>query len=101
MTKNYDKYRVIGSSDVYSRKHIDRQNDRLERLYHAHKGRIRELEDLIATLAAGLREARSVAHNNSDRINLIVSLRAEQAPERIYRKMVEDEQSSSPTDAAL
>ncbi len=37
--------KVIGSSDVYSRKVIDRQQDRLERLILSYKGRIRVLED--------------------------------------------------------
>ncbi len=62
-------------TDGVTKRQLDRQIDRLERLYQAHKGRIRELEVLVGSLAASLREARAVAHNNSDRINLIVHAR--------------------------
>ncbi len=50
MTK-YER-RVIGSTDVYSRKHIDRQFDRLDRLRSRDKERIRELEQQVAALIA-------------------------------------------------
>ncbi len=39
--------RVIGSTDVYSRKHIDRQFDRLEKLRLLDKQRLRDLEALV------------------------------------------------------
>lgn len=45
MTKrNYGRKAPIGSTDVYSRKHIDKQFDRLERLRSYDKERIRALE---------------------------------------------------------
>ncbi len=68
--------RVIGSTDVYSRKHIDRNIDRLERLYFAHKSRIRELEIQISELVSdlhrlrlglvGITEAQAQAATDSD-----------------------------------
>ncbi len=52
MTKH--PYRVVGSTDVYSKKHIDRGLDRLDRLhdkstarYRVLKGRVERLEALI------------------------------------------------------
>ncbi len=39
--------RVIGSTDVYSRKHIDRQLDRLDRLHDLHSQKIRDLRILV------------------------------------------------------
>lgn len=44
MTKRPYNRTPIGSTDVYSRKHIDKQFDRLERLRSYDKERIRELE---------------------------------------------------------
>ncbi len=41
---------VLGSSDVYSRKHIDRQLDRLDRLRVHDKQRIRLLEEQVGSL---------------------------------------------------
>ncbi len=38
---------MIGSTDVYSRKHIDRALDRLDRLRVHDKQRIRDLEALV------------------------------------------------------
>ncbi len=50
--------RVVGSTDVYSRKHIDKQHDRLDRrVNHAGdkardlKARVRRLESIIQKLA--------------------------------------------------
>ncbi len=62
-------------TDGITKRQLDREIDRLDRLYQAHKGRLRDMEDLVNTLAAGLREARYLANNNSERIDLIVSLR--------------------------
>ncbi len=42
--------RVIGSTDVYPRKHIDRQVDRLERLHGYNKTKIADLKARIAAL---------------------------------------------------
>lgn len=44
------KQRVIGSTDVYSRRHIDRNFDRLERLYQHEKERRKALEDRVVKL---------------------------------------------------
>ncbi len=44
--------RVIGSTDVYSRKHIDRQHDRLDRLRVHDKERIRAIEARLRALEA-------------------------------------------------
>ncbi len=48
MTK-YER-RVIGSTDVYSRKHIDRALDRLDRLRVHDKQRIKQLEIALGDL---------------------------------------------------
>ncbi len=40
--RNYTKG-VIGSTDVYGRKHIDRQLDRLDRLHDLHSKKISDL----------------------------------------------------------
>lgn len=42
--------RVIGSTDVYSRKYIDRQFDRLDRLHSANKDKITALKTQLASL---------------------------------------------------
>ncbi len=42
--------RVIGSTDVYSRKHIDKQFDRLERLRGYDKESIRDLRKRVQEL---------------------------------------------------
>ncbi len=42
--------KVIGSTDVYSRKHIDREFDRLERLRVHDKQSLRELRADVASL---------------------------------------------------
>ncbi len=68
--------RVIGSTDVYSRKHIDRQIDRLERLYHAHKDRLRDLEHELAELRSIQQRVVIAVQSAHDRINLIASIRA-------------------------
>ncbi len=51
MTREYVK-RVIGSTDVYSRKYLDRQLDRLDRLRVHDKERIKQLEKYIFELQA-------------------------------------------------
>ncbi len=43
-TKQGPRRAPIGSTDVYSRKHIDRQLDRLDRLRVHDKDRIKQLE---------------------------------------------------------
>ncbi len=47
-----DSYRVIGSTDVYSRKHIDRQLDRLDRLHDLHTKKLHELRVALRHLEA-------------------------------------------------
>ncbi len=42
--------RVIGSTDVYSKKHIDRALDRLDRLHDLHSEKIRDLRRALARL---------------------------------------------------
>ncbi len=42
--------RVIGSTDVYSRKHIDRQNDRLDRRVDHHGDRLKDLIQRVGVL---------------------------------------------------
>ncbi len=44
--------RVIGSTDVYSRRHIDRELDRLDRLRVHDKAKIKELQRQLADLLA-------------------------------------------------
>ncbi len=53
MAKNYT--RVIGSTDVYSRKIIDRNIDRLERLYSMEKDHRQKLAVVVDGLAARVR----------------------------------------------
>ncbi len=67
---------MIGSTDVYSRKHIDREHDRLERLYFAHKDRIRDLEHDLAELRSIQQRVVIAVQSAHDRINLIASIRA-------------------------
>ncbi len=47
--RNYP-HRVIGSTDVYSRKHLDRQYDRLDRLHDVHSKKIGDLKLRIVKL---------------------------------------------------
>lgn len=47
--------RVIGSTDVYSRKHLDRQLDRLDRLHAANKQKIADLKQQLASLSLHFR----------------------------------------------
>ncbi len=49
MTSKYDR-RVIGSTDVYSRKHIDNQHDRLDRLHDLHSKKLSDLKIRIVRL---------------------------------------------------
>ncbi len=42
--------RVIGSTDVYSRKHIDREVDRWSRLHDVNKQKIRDLKGRLDRL---------------------------------------------------
>ncbi len=42
--------KVVGSTDVYSRKHIDRQNDRLDRLHDVHSRALRLLRIRVTEL---------------------------------------------------
>ncbi len=42
--------RVIGSTDVYSRKHIDRNHDRLDRRIDHHGDKLSKLKTLVADL---------------------------------------------------
>ncbi len=42
--------RVVGTTDVYTRRHIDKQLDRLDRLHDFHADKIRVLKDRIANL---------------------------------------------------
>ncbi len=56
----YEK-RVIGSTDVYSRKHLDRELDRLDRLRVHDKERIKILEIEVQALLAWKSKIQHVA----------------------------------------